>query len=528
MANQQSLPCLSTLFPGRGMNRREICKGVAAGIGQSLLFAGGASASTLTDGSRSDDLADLTIAEASRAIRGGRSTSAELVEASLARIDARNPAINAIITPMRAQALAAAAVLDTEAKAGKFRSPLHGIPISLKDNIDTASVLTTNASALMKDHVPPNDAHVVALLRQAGAIIVAKANLAEFAVSPTNVTSHYGPVRNPWQPEYVSGGSSGGSAASVAAGMCFGSLGTDSGGSVRIPSAWCGTVGLKPTAGLVSNRGVGPGIPIIDTVGPIARTVEDVALLFAAMPGYDALDPMSVQAPRADYAAGIDQSVSKLRVGVPRRPFFNDVDPQISSSVETAIGVIAKLVGSVRDVEFKYGVLPEGPFTAPDLLSFHNRFLPQRASEYQTRTRNIFKMLIDMLNDPAGGTPTQKLGEHIQTIYSIQRRQRTIDAAFDGFDVLVMPTMKSLPPTVNAAVAGEYGPMTDSTMSIPIENTMIFNVLGLPALSIPCGLSREGLPIGLMIAGPRFSEARLLAVGAAFERAVQWRGRRPI
>lgn len=507
------------------LNRREllIAAAAAAGAGQSLLTVpAGAAVPAAPVG----DPANLTLAEASQAIRSGALTGTDLTQACLGRIEAGNPRINAIITPMREQALAQAAMLDREAKAGKYRSALHGVPIALKDNIDTADAPTTNASALLKDHVPAADAHVVRRLRQAGAIIVAKANLAEFAVSPTNATSNYGPVRNPWNLDHVSGGSSGGSGAAVAAGMCFGALGTDSGGSVRIPAAWCGVVGLKPTAGLVSNGGAGPGIPILDTIGPIGRTVEDVALLLGSMAGYDPLDPASVERPREDYAAALDRPVSALRIGVPRRPFFDGLDREVAGAVDAALETLAAIAGGVRDVDFKWGALPEGAFTAPDLLSYHNRPFAERPDAYQPRTRNIMRMLTEMLDDPQGGTPARKLGQHVDMIRSIAQRQRTIDAAFDGFDVLALPTTKTLPPTVKAAVASEYGPGVDPLFSI--ENTMIFNLLGLPALSVPCGLSKDGLPIGLMLAGPRFSEARLLALGAAYERATDWHGRRPV
>jgi aspartyl-tRNA(Asn)/glutamyl-tRNA(Gln) amidotransferase subunit A len=508
------------------MNRRDVCTGIAAGIGQSLLLSGSGTAMAAGLKKGSDDIARLTIAAASRVIHAGELSCVDVTRACLARIDAANPRINAVITTMRAQALAQAARLDAEAKAGKFRSPLHGIPIALKDNIDTADAPTTNASGLLKDHVPAKDARVVEMLRQAGAVIIAKANMAEFAVSPTNATSYFGPVRNPANPAYVSGGSSGGSAAATAAGMCFGALGTDSGGSIRLPSAWCGTVGLKPTLGLVPTSGVGPGIPIIDTTGPIARTVEDVALLLGQITGYDPLDPMSVERPREDYVAGLSRPLSALRVGIPRRPFFDGVDGQIGQAVETALAVIARLVGNVKDVAFDRTGFPEGPFTAPDLLSYHNAFFPARADGYQPRTRAIMKMLNDMLNDPATGSTAQKLANHAKILASIARRQRTIDAAFDGFDVIVLPTMKSLPPTVKAAVANESGAEVSSLFSI--ENTMTFNVLGLPALSIPCGYSREGLPISLMIAGPHFSESTLLALGAAYERATSWHTRIPV
>jgi aspartyl-tRNA(Asn)/glutamyl-tRNA(Gln) amidotransferase subunit A len=470
----------------------------------------------------------LTLTAASRAIRDGALSSMGLTQACLERIEATNPRINAIIATMRAQALAQAAILDAEAKAGRIRSPLHGIPIALKDNIDTADAPTTNASELLKHHVPAKDARVVELLRRAGAVIIAKTNLAEFAVSPTNATSCFGPVRNPANPAYVSGGSSGGSAAALATGMCFGALGTDSGGSIRLPSAWCGTVGLKPTLGLVSTNGVGPGIPIIDTTGPMARTVADIALILNQIAGYDSFDAMSAERPREDYAAALDRPVGALRLGVPRRPFFDDLDPEIGQAMDAALGVLGKLVDSVREVSFDTGKRPDDLFTAPDLLSYHDQFYPSRAEGYQPRTRGVIQTLTDALNEPMSGSTAQKLADHAGALTLIARGQRTIDTAFDGFDLLVLPTMKTMPPTVEATVASEYGTDQSKLFSIPIDNTFTFNLLGLPAISVPCGYSRQGLPIGLMIAGSRFSEATLLALAAAYERSTPWHERVPV
>jgi aspartyl-tRNA(Asn)/glutamyl-tRNA(Gln) amidotransferase subunit A len=507
------------------VNRRDILMGLAAAGGQSL-FWGGAGAAVARPGRAPAALPDLTLSAAAGAIRRGEISSAALVQACLARIDSHNPKVNAVITAMRRQALAQAAVLDAEATAGRFRSPLHGVPIALKDNIDTADAPTTNASALLTDYTPSEDARVVRLLKQAGAVVIAKTNMSEFAIgSATSATSHFGPVRNPWKRDHVSGGSSGGSGAAVATGMCFGALGTDSGGSVRIPAAWCGLTGLKPTRGLVPNTGVGPGLPLIDTTGPIARTVEDVALLLDHITGYDPLDISSVDRPRENYAASIAAPVSALRVGVPRQPFFEKLDPQVAGAVDAALTVIAGLVRDVNDVALKGFETPDDMVLAGDIMSYHNAYYPKRRDDYQPLTRFVLGMLSDALNDPAGGTPSQKIGNQIQGQAAIVRRQRTIDAMFDGFDVIVMPTMKALAPTVKDALVAESAP-TPVFMPWTV-NTFPFNMLGLPALSVPCGFSRDGLPIGMMIAGPHFSEARLLALGSAYQRATSWHLRRP-
>jgi aspartyl-tRNA(Asn)/glutamyl-tRNA(Gln) amidotransferase subunit A len=509
------------------MNRREMLFAAAAGAFHVQLAAAQANAAAATATS-ADDLAELTLAEASRQIRSGAVTSPDLTLACLARTAAENPRINALITVMREQALAAAETLDAEARQKKFRSPLHGIPIALKDAIDTAGTRTTAASAVYENRVPTEDAHVVQRLRQAGAVIFAKSNLAEFSLSPTGASSHFGPVRNPWALDHVTGGSSSGSAAAVATRMCFGALGTDSGGSVRLPASWCNLVGLKPTDGLVSNTGIIPSVATLDSCGPIARTVEDAALLFGQMVGYDALDVRSVAAPDRDYLQAARQPVKQLHVGVPRKGFYDEVDTQIARAVQDALAVIAKLTGGIKDV-----ALP--PQTAShdiiinvaEVVSYHQKLLAQQADKYTVGTRNVLQWCARYLEDPAQGTTTAKLSRYVEGLTALQRLRRTVDAAFTGFDVLVMPTMKALPPTIDAAVRAEASADVEDRPLFSLDNTLTFNRLGLPALTVPCGFSTEGLPIGLMICGPRYSEGRLLALGAAYERATEWHRRRP-
>jgi aspartyl-tRNA(Asn)/glutamyl-tRNA(Gln) amidotransferase subunit A len=506
------------------MNRREICLAAAIGALHPGLASQAAEANAAASPAGNPDLAKLTLAQASDAIRGRTATSRELTTACLARIGADNPKINALITVMRERALAQADVLDAEAKANKFRSPLHGIPIALKDAIDTAGTRTTAASAQYAERVPEQDAHVVQRLRQAGAVILAKSNLAEFSLSPTSASSHFGPVRNPWAHDRVSGGSSGGSAAALATHMCFGALGTDSGGSVRLPAAWCGIVGLKPTDGLVSNSGIIPSVPILDSCGPMARTVEDVALLFGQMVGFDALDTRSVERPAENYAVSARQPVSQLRVGVPRKPFFHEVDPQIANSVEQAMAVLAKLTRGLKDVAFPPSAEPADLFiNAAEACTYHQKMLEQQADLYTPMTRKVLQWCVRYIGDPAQGTASAKLARYIQARERLERQRRTIDTAFTGFDVLVLPTMKSLPPTIDAALQVENSDSIEEQFSI--ENTALFNVLGLPSISVPCGFSATGLPIGLMICGPRFSEGRLLAVAAAYQQSTEWHQR---
>jgi aspartyl-tRNA(Asn)/glutamyl-tRNA(Gln) amidotransferase subunit A len=500
------------------VNRRELLLAAAAAA---------LPANLATAREASSDLAELTLAEASRRIRSGAVTSRDLTLACLERTAAENPRINAFITVMREQALAEAATLDAEARQKKFRSPLHGIPIALKDAIDTAGARTTAASEQYENRIPAQDAHVVKRLRQAGAVILAKANLAEFSVSPTGVSSFFGPVRNPWALDRVTGGSSSGSAAAVATRMCFGALGTDSGGSVRLPASWCSLVGLTPTDGVVSNTGIIPSVATLDTCGPIARTVEDVAMLFGPMVGYDPLDVKSVASADRDYVQLARQPVRQLRVGVPRKGFFDEVDPQIARAMDDALKVIAKLTSGIKDVTLPPETEAHDPMiNVAEVVAYHQKLL-EHPEKYTVGTRNVLQWCARYVEDAANGSTSSKMVRYVEGLTAIQRLRRTIDGVFTDFDVVVVPTLKAFPPTIDAAVRAESSPDIEDRPLFSIENTLTFNRLGLPALTVPCGFSTEGLPIGLMICGPRYSEGKLLALGAAYERSTQWHERRP-
>jgi aspartyl-tRNA(Asn)/glutamyl-tRNA(Gln) amidotransferase subunit A len=505
------------------MNRREISLAALAALNPGPFLQ-----AKETGAAAAGNLAELSLAQASMAIRRGTVTSGDLTRACLDRIVAQNPTVNALITVMSEAASAQAAALDAEAKSGKIRSPLHGIPLALKDAIDTAGTRTTAGSALFENRVPADDAHVVRLLRQAGAVILAKSNLSEFSLTATAVSSHFGPIHNPWALDRVAGGSSGGSAAAVATGMCFAALGTDSGGSVRIPAAWCGIVGLKPTTGLVSTSGIIPSVAILDTCGPMGRTVEDVALLFSQMVGYDALDIRSIDRPSEDYAAAARRPVSRLRVGIPRRPFFDDLDAQTAKCVEDALAAMSKLVRGLKDVDFPPAAeFHDSIINAAEIYAYHQTMFEQHPDLYTPGTRNVLEWCVHYLEDPSQGTPSAKLARYIRARADLERRRRTVDSAFIDFDVLVLPTIKRLPPTIQAALEAENGTGAVNRSLVSIQNTLVFNVLGLPAVTVPCGFSSEGLPVGLMICGPRFSEGRLLALAAAYEQSTHWHEQHP-
>jgi aspartyl-tRNA(Asn)/glutamyl-tRNA(Gln) amidotransferase subunit A len=458
----------------------------------------------------SEDLAGITLAEASRRIRARGVSATELTEACLARIATYNPKLNAFITVMREQALAAARDLDAEQRGGRLRGPHHGIPIALKDNIDTAGVRTTAASAVFDDRVPDADAEVTRRLKAAGAVLIGKTNLHEFAMGGTSAISYYGPVRNPWALDRNPGGSSGGSAAATAAGLCFGALGTDTGGSIRTPASFCGVVGLKPTYGLVSIRGIIPLSLSLDHCGPIARTVEDAAMLLDVLAGYDKLDIASVEHSREDYAAAVRQPVAGLRIGIPRAPFFDLLDADVAKPVEDAIVLLGKMTKSVRDV-----ALPpvRDIALAGEAYAYHEELYAHSAGRYQTPTRRALQN---------GGT--LKAADYIRSRWKLELLRRTIDDAFTDIDVVVLPTRRRTPRKIDAAIKREE---SDKPRNPELENTGQFNIYGIPAISVPCGFTSGGLPVGLMIAGPRFSEARVLSLAYAYEQATEWHKRTP-
>ncbi len=461
-------------------------------------------------GQSSENLSELSLAEASARLRAGSVTSTQLVEACLARIQTYNPKINAFITVLREQALRQAKEAEAELRAGRSRGPLHGIPIALKDNIDTAGIRTTAASAVFDDRVPKEDATVVTKLKAAGAIFIGKANLHEFAFGGTSATSYFGPVRNPWALERNPGGSSGGSAAAVSTDCCYAALGTDTGGSIRTPSSYCSVVGLKATYGLVPIRGIIPLTLSLDHCGPITRTVEDAAIMLNTMAGYDRLDITSVEHPKEDYVAGMKQPISGLRLGIPRAPFFDWLDPDVAKSVEAAIAVLAKLTKSVKDVTLP----PTGTLSLNgETFAYHEEYFAHGAGRYQIPTRRSLQ-----------NSQNAKAADYVRSRWKLELIRRTIDDAFTDFDLVVLPTRRHTPRTVDASIKREE---SDKPRNPELENTGQFDIYGIPAISVPCGFTSAGLPVGLMIAGPRFSESRVLALANAYERATEWHKRRP-
>src|SRR2546422_10001538 len=455
--------------------------------------------------SAADTLAGLTLSEASARIKAGTVPSTELVNACLSRIDLYNPKVNAFITITRDLALMQAKALDAEQRAGRLRGPLHGIPIALKDNIDSAGVRTTAASAVFDDRVPTEDAEVARRLGAAGAVVVGKTNLHEFAFGGTSATSYYGPVRNPWALERNPGGSSGGSAAAGATDLCYGALRTDTGGAIRTPASYCSVVGLKPTYGLVSIRGIIPLTLSLDHCGPITRSVMDAAMMLNVLAGYDRLDIASVEHPTEDYVAALKQPVSGFRIGIARAPFFDLLDADVATVIDDALRVLAKLTSGMTDT-----MLPTTrDITLPgETYAYHEEMFNRMSGRYMIPTRRSL---------PNGANA--KAAAYIQGRWRLELLRRTIDDAFRGVDLVVLPTRRRTPRTVDASIKREE---THVPRNPELENTGAFNVYGIPAISVPCGFTSKGLPVGLMIAGPRFSEGKVIALALEVEQASEY------
>jgi len=480
-----------------------------------------------------DALTAKTLTEVSGMIHSKSVTSTELVQALLERINVLNPKVNAYVTVMAQEALAQASVLDAEQKAGKFRGPLHGIPLALKDNIDTAGTRTTAASPMFKDRIPIEDAAIVARLKKAGAIILGKVNLHEFAIGCTGDISYFGPARNPWALDHITGGSSSGSAAALAAHLVPGALGTDTGGSIRCPSAWCGTVGLKPTIGLVSIRGIIPCRASADHCGPMARTVEDVALMLGEMAGYDPLDIYSVANPTnggapVDYVKEMHQPVKALRIGTPQS-YYDHVDPEIDAAMKAALEVVKGLTaGVISDAPLWEGLMGD---TTGEQEEYHHELIQKYGLSYMLPDRTRFARM----EDPPAGTKFATAMESVKAHEQLATTRRMIDSHFTNFDVVVVPTTVMQAGKINDSLAQE-------ARSAPPEgkvynwfetgggctNTRAFDLFGIPAITVPCGFTKAGMPIGMMIAAPHYQEGRVLALAYAFQQATDWHKRVPV
>ncbi len=460
------------------------------------------------------ELCYMTIAQAAPLLRDGQLSPVELTRAFLERIEAIDGRLNSYVTLLPERALAQARAAEAEILRGDYRGPLHGIPIGLKDLYDTAGILTTAMSRVTPDRVPTEDATTVARLNQAGTILLGKLAMHEFALGGPDFTSLFPPARNPWNLAHIPGGSSSGSGAAVAAGLCMGALGSDTGGSIRGPASMCGIVGIKPTYGRVSNFGVVPLSWSQDHCGPMTWTVADNALMLQSLAGHDPKDPTTSTAPVPDYSAALRDGIAGMTIGVPRRYFFEagpDVEPETLAAIEGALEVMAELGATVRDVDLPHveqSRAANQTIMMGEAFAYHEHNLKTRRQDYGAMVRDRFLL---------GGMLTISDYVQAQRVRSLIKREMA--DALREVDVLVTPTS----PKPAAALEGYSGGATLTGPSF----TGPFNASGIPAISTPGGFSSDGLPIGLQIAGKPFDEATVLRVAYAYEQAARWFERRP-
>jgi aspartyl-tRNA(Asn)/glutamyl-tRNA(Gln) amidotransferase subunit A len=444
----------------------------------------------------------LALTEAAGQIRSASLSPVELTQTCLDRIERLNPVLNAFITVNADLAMEQARRAEREILAGEWRGPLHGVPIALKDLIDAAGVRTTAASNQLRNHIASEDAAIVTQLKRAGAVIVGKTNLHEFAFGGSGVVSAFGAVRNPWDVTRITGGSSSGSAAAVAAGMCVAAIGTDTAGSVRDPAALCGIVGHRPSEGVWSTEGIIPLRKSFDTAGPMTRTVEDAALMLIALS--DNRDLPEVRG-----------TVEQVRVGIAREGFFERLEEDVATCVAAALEVIRSAVAAVREVKVELGV----KWTSFDaeILEYHRRMLAQSPELYQPGTLERLRSCAAI---PAA--------EFEQASRELATARRQAEEVFETVDALVTPTVLVAAPKIAALEAMTPVQLREFEVKYLLRNTAPFSLLFWPSVSVPCGFTRGGLPVGLQISARPGADVVALRVARAYEQATDWHKRGPV
>ena len=456
----------------------------------------------------SGELNSLDLVGAGQRVADGEVSPVELTSACLERIAGIDAQVNAFITVTADAAMEDARVAERDVVRGEASGPLAGVPIALKDLFDTTGVRTTAGSKFFSDRVPDRDAAVVQKLRAAGAVLLGKLNMHEWAFGVTNDNPHYGACHNPWALDRITGGSSGGSAAALAAGMCFGTLGSDTGGSIRIPASLCGVVGLKPTYGRVSLRGVVPLSWSLDHAGPMARRVSDVAILLDVIAGPDRADPGSVDVATDDYGARLEDGVSGWRIGIVADESLGDVEADVRALVRKAVDVLAAAGAQIETFaapEMTDAARLNGLMTSADAAAFHRERMERAPDDFG-------QDVLARLRRGAGyGATDYADARHQQTIL-----RGTFSSWFvehgGMFDAVVLPTTPCAAPRITGLDAVATAPVL-TRLTAP------FNFTGLPAMSIPCGVTPDGLPVGLQIVGAPWAERRVLRVGRAYELA---------
>ncbi len=462
---------------------------------------------------------DRPLAEVAQALRTRAVSSVELTRACLARAQAVNPLLNCFLDIETQSALADAVEADAEIANGRWRGPLHGVPLAHKDMFYRRGRRCTGGALIRRDFVARFDSTVAERLAAAGAVWLGSLNMSEFAANPAGHNEHYGHCRNPWNRDCITGGSSSGSAAAVAARACFGAVGSDTGGSVRLPAALCGVVGLKPTYGLISRYGALPRSWSLDTIGPLARTVEDCALITAALAGRDVRDPTTAVLPVPDYRAALAHGVGGLRIAVPRNFFFDDVDASVRARLDAALQTLLDLGAQRVDVD-----VPDQSrlFTISDAVgkseaaAMHARWIRERPQDYSLFVRS-----------------RMEAGFHVPATTYLQAlalRGRLlaqfVDSVFARADILFAPVVACEVPALAQTEVGSPADVQRVILRLT-RCTRTLNFLGLPGLSVPCGFSDNAMPVGMQLIGRPFAEATLLRAAHAYQRRTDWHLRAP-
>ena len=457
------------------------------------------------------DFTRLGISDVVGLIRTGQLSPVELVQSCLDRIESFNPSLNVYLTVLADEALAAAKAAEQVVTTGDALGPLHGVPVALKDNCEVAGARLTGGTPFLKDNVATADADIVSRLRQAGAIILGKLNMHEWAIGGTTRNPHYGPCHNPWDPTRIPGGSSGGSGAAVAADMALVTVGTDTGGSVRIPAALNGVCGLRPTMGRISNRGVIPVSWTFDTVGPLARRAEDIAQVLQVLAGYDPHDLTSIDQPVGDYLTGLNDGVKGWRIGLLGGHFQTEPQPVVVTLIKQAANVFEELGAHVEEVELvdaEETIERASEMLLADAAAFHQARLAERADGFGSDVRTRLQI------------GAQVSGSQYALARQEQRRwQRQLKQTFERYDLLLAPTCGIPAPLIEESEGVQ-------TTRLLTRFTYPFSLAQVPVLSVPCGFTQDPLPVGMQLIAPAWSEAAILRAAQAYQQITDWHLRR--
>lgn len=454
----------------------------------------------------------LTLTEAAEQVRTRRISPVELTRECLERIERLNPLLNAFITVTADLALQQARRAESEIMAGKWRGPLHGVPVAIKDLFDTAGVRTTAASNQFRERVPDTDSELVQLLDAAGAVLLGKLNLHEFAFGVSGIVSAFGPVNNPWDPKRITGGSSSGSGAAVAAGLCVASIGTDTAGSVRCPAALCGIVGFRPSAKLLGSGGAIPLAFSFDTAGPMTRTVQEAATLMQVLSNLRSGEE-TIERARPDFDLSKAGTFGRLKIGIPRAQFFADLQPEVGACIQEALKMVEGQGNEIREISLR--VSNDRTVFNAEIYEYHENMVATHPELYDRRT-------LARIQHCAGISASQ----YVRGLREVEEQKRNAETAIDGCDVVITPTVLVEAPLITELEALGTDLRAFETKYI-LHNTAPFSKLYWPSISVPCGFTPAGLPVGMQVSARPGDDLIVLRLAHAYEQATEWHKRLP-